>query len=263
MSKTQTLNTVFTGNASPMMGEVQRFSGAVNTAMLNIFSRVQAIQSLSRTTGMGTAGAQQAGRLGTEEAVAQLAKFKMMGADMGKMGARRLGLDAKEFAGANEAEQFEMLAEGLSKIKNKRRRWLRAASMGIGTEALLDRAGQYEMDPGLAERRAARAGQNNMTPNTLATVERLGIAASSMWGKSMATARQALVAPLVGGEYLGAVREGRATPEMRKEFRSATSAMGWTAGMGGLGLLYAGGGAVLKLLGGIYEQVAGIKDNTK
>ena len=258
--KTQTLNTTFTGNAGPMMGEVNRLSGAIQTAMGGIFSRAQAIQNASRAYGMSASGVQAAARLGDAsgvkglaDAVAQLANYRQMGADMGRRGAGRMGLNLKAYDTADEAGQFDMLAEGLAKIKDRRSRWRAAARLGVGTEALLERAGQFELHPEQARSTGERAERGAASAETLAVQEELGIFKRSLWDQYTSGIGQAFGSVISTGEYLGAKRQGRLTPGLRKEWAETNELMLYMFPVG----------TTVALLRKIADHLYGIHENTK
>ena len=196
--KTQQLNTIFTSNAGPAMGEVQRLAGSINSALSSVFARAQSIQNISRSTGMGQVAAQAAARMGATtgisgygEAVAQMSKFNLMGVKMGERAAGRLGVDDKAFGAADAATQFDMLAEGLSKITDKKKRWRAAARTGLDADVLMQRAGQYEANPVEARKARDAAQRAQLPPDVTGREEQVGL-----WKRR------------VGGELKDAVTSG-------------------------------------------------------
>lgn len=187
--KTQQLNTVFTGNAGQMMGEVQRFSGAVQNAMGSIFARAQAIMNVANVAGMRPMAVQAANRVeavtnipGYSNAVAQMAHFRMQGANLDTEAATRLGADMKAFGAADDVTRFEMIAERLSKIKDKNKRWQAAVNTGLNSNVLLARAGNYDANPELAASTRDKALANAGTDEDSARLARGGTHLGNVWG---------------------------------------------------------------------------------
>jgi len=264
--KTQTLNTVFTVNAGQALGEVNRLGGAINTALGGIFAKAQAMQAAAAATGMKPTAVQSAERLGGitgisgyGEAVAQMAHLDLQ--TKGRMSAKaaeRLGIDEQAFGAADTTTRFDMLAQQLSKIKDKNERWRAAARTGFDVSTLLARAGNFEDNPDLAIVARNKALASTATEPDIQRLGRGATHLGNVW------------AGVKGGFFKSVARFGQdeSTPQdesgvgpgffmqhLRRQLRTPE---------GGPRYPHSGGEQdVYKVLKSIDSHSAGIHDNTK
>jgi len=136
--KTQVLNTVFTGNAGPLQGEVNKLVGSVNMSMSSILSRAQALANIRATTGMRPADVQATKRMeetlgipGLGGAMARIAQQRQWKQEAGvEAGLSRMGVPSKDFWGATSAQRAAMISEGLAKDKDLQSRMITASMLG-------------------------------------------------------------------------------------------------------------------------------------
>jgi len=191
--KNQTLNTTFTGSTAPLMGDVNKLVSGVNGAVSQILNRIQAIQNASRAAGMTGTAQQVSSRMesstgipGWAGAVAHLTQQRMMGADIGRMSARRMGLSMEAYDAATDDEKAELLARGLAATKSAQRRFMNATILGDAS-TWLAKAGQVQEQPAGSEANArlARSKLSTLTPEQLKETESLGMGLRR-WGGLLA-----------------------------------------------------------------------------
>lgn len=167
--KTQTLNTVFTGNAGPLMGEVNRLTSSIGSSLSGIASRGASLQSLSRTTGMGVAGAGKTAALegmanvpGLTDAMAEMSRLhtSKLGGDAGvNVALRKMNIDRDNFWKQSAEKQAVMLASGLSKMSERDMR-ITAGLLPGGQDVWVNFAKQ-QRDRGLKRQQDLFGGLNN------------------------------------------------------------------------------------------------------
>jgi hypothetical protein len=187
--KTQTLNTVFTGNAAPLQSEVNKLVGNVNSAISGIMARSQASLAISRTTGMTAANAQSGARVettlglpGMTAAMAAIEKQRTMGATGGvDMVLRKMGIAPGDFWKERDSNKRAlMITENFGKL-SKREQMIYGDILGGQGEMWMQAAGQEKMHPG-AMKKAIMAAKPVVPEGSQATVESAGIVARGFIG---------------------------------------------------------------------------------
>lgn len=187
--KTQTLNTVFTGNAAPLQSEVNKLVSNVNSAISGIMARSQASLAISRTTGMTAGNAQSGARVeatlgipGLTAAMAAIEKQRTMGATGGiDMVLRKMGIAPGDFWREKDSnKRMLMITENFGKL-SRREQMVYGDILGGQGESWMQAAGQEKTNKG-AMRKALQSARPVVPEESQATVEAVGITARGFVG---------------------------------------------------------------------------------
>jgi len=157
--KTQTLNTVFTGNAGPLQSEVNKLVSNVNNALSGISARAQSALGVSRTTGLPSGGTQEAGRLesitgikGLTAGLVEMQRMKTMGAAGGiDMVLGKMGVNPEKFwKEQDQAKRAQMIGQNFNKL-SQRDQMIFGDILGGQGEAWMQYTAQTKLHPKTAE----------------------------------------------------------------------------------------------------------------
>ena len=180
--RTQTLNTRFEADASPMIAELGKMSGAIGALFGSVFDRAQNVQNVARTTGMSPESVQAAQRMeestgvkGLAGAVAEMNKNINLGAGGGIFSAlKMMGIDKDKFVKANAEDQIVMASTGLAGISDFRRRDLAAQLLG-DENVWMAVGGQAKAFPSAHEKMAAVAAATATSAENIRAQEESGM----------------------------------------------------------------------------------------